>query len=53
MKYVCDLCGWEYDKDKGYPEAEIAPVTPWEDVPADFACPICCVDIEQFYELKE
>ena len=20
MKYVCDVCGWEYDEEKGYPE---------------------------------
>ncbi len=19
MKYVCDVCGWEYDEEKGYP----------------------------------
>ena len=24
MKYVCDLCGWEYDEEKGYPEGGIA-----------------------------
>ena len=21
MKYVCDVCGWEYDEAVGYPEA--------------------------------
>ena len=21
MKYVCDVCGWEYDEEQGYPEA--------------------------------
>ena len=26
MKYVCDVCGWEYDEEKGYPEGGIAPV---------------------------
>ena len=20
MKYICDVCGWEYDEEKGYPE---------------------------------
>ena len=25
MKYVCDVCGWEYDEEKGYPEGGIAP----------------------------
>ncbi len=25
MKYVCSLCGWEYDESAGYPEGGIAP----------------------------
>ena len=24
MKQVCDVCGWEYDEEKGYPEGGIA-----------------------------
>ena len=39
MKYVCDVCGWEYDEALGYPEAGIAPGTKWEDIPEDFECP--------------
>ena len=27
MKYVCDVCGWEYDEEEGYPEGGIAPGT--------------------------
>ena len=30
MKYVCDVCGWEYDEEKGYPEGGIAPGTKWK-----------------------
>ena len=41
MKYICDVCGWEYDEEKGYPEGGIAPGTKWEDVPDDFECPLC------------
>ena len=37
MKYVCDVCGWEYDEEEGYPEGGIAPGTKWEDVPEDFS----------------
>ena len=29
MKYVCDVCGWEYDEEEGYPEGGIAPGTKW------------------------
>ena len=49
-KYVCDLCGWEYDPEAGYPEGGIAPGTPWEDVPADFVCPLCGASKEEFSE---
>ncbi len=31
MKYVCDVCGWEYDEEQGYPEGGIAPGTKWAD----------------------
>ena len=24
-KYVCDMCGWEYDPAEGYPEGGIEP----------------------------
>ena len=49
-KYVCDLCGWEYDPEAGYPEGGIAPGTPWEEVPADFVCPLCGASKEEFSE---
>ena len=48
MKYVCEVCGWEYDEELGYPEGGIAPGTKWEDGPHDFECPLCSVDKEQF-----
>jgi rubredoxin-NAD+ reductase len=44
MKYICDVCGWEYDEELGYPEGGIAPGTKFEDLPADFECPLCAVD---------
>ena len=41
MKYVCDVCGWEYDEEKGYPEGGIAPGMPWSAIPEDLECPLC------------
>ena len=49
MKYVCDVCGWEYDEEKGYPEGGIAPGTKWEDIPEDFECPLCFVGKDQLH----
>ncbi len=50
MKYVCDLCGWEYDEEAGAPEYGIAPGTKFEDIPADFECPLCGADKGSFSE---
>ena len=25
MKYVCDVCGWEYDEAEGCPDQELLP----------------------------
>lgn len=48
MKYICDLCGWEYNEAEGLPEEGIAPGTKWEDLPEDFECPLCGVGKDQF-----
>lgn len=50
MKYKCEVCGWEYDEELGYPEGGIEPGTKWEDVPEDFICPLCGVGKDQFVE---
>ena len=46
--YVCDVCGWEYNPAEGLPEAGIAPGTPFEELPEDFACPLCGVGKDEF-----
>ena len=47
-KYVCDVCGWEYDEAAGLPDAGIAPGTKFEDLPDDFLCPLCGVGKDCF-----
>lgn len=47
-KHVCDLCGWEYDPEVGAPDLGIEPGTPFEDLPDDFACPLCSAGKENF-----
>ena len=49
-KYVCEVCGWEYDPEVGAPDAGIAPGTPFEALPEDFECPVCGVGKDQFAE---
>lgn len=40
MKYVCQICGYVYDEDiEG---------TKFEELPEDYACPLCGVGKENF-----
>ena len=48
MKYVCNVCGWIYNEEKGAPNLGIEPGTKWADVPEDFICPPCGVGKDQF-----
>ena len=48
MKYVCIICGYEYDEDMGDLDNDIEPGTAWEDLPDDFACPLCGVGKDNF-----
>lgn len=47
-KYVCKICGYVYDPAKGDPDSGIAPGTKFEDLPADWVCPLCGVGKEDF-----
>ena len=47
-KYVCTVCGYIYDPEKGEPDSGVAAGTSWEDVPEDFVCPLCGVGMDQF-----
>lgn len=49
-KYVCLVCGYVYDEEKGDMDNDIAPGTKWSDVPEDFVCPLCGVGKEEFEE---
>ncbi len=44
--WTCSLCGWEYKEEDGY--ENFAPGTKWEDIPADFECPVCGAGKEDF-----
>ena len=47
-KYVCEVCGYEYDPAVGDPDNGIAPGTAFEDLPDDWTCPTCGVGKDQF-----
>jgi rubredoxin len=47
-KYVCTVCGYVYDPTVGDPDSGIAPGTAFEDIPDDWACPVCAVAKDMF-----
>ncbi len=49
-KFLCTVCGYVYDEAAGDPEQGVAPGTRWEDVPADWTCPLCGATREEFEE---
>ncbi|MBP0019538.1 MAG: rubredoxin [Cyanobacteria bacterium SBLK] len=46
--YECSACGYIYEPAKGDSSADIAPDTPFEDLPEDWRCPVCRVRKSQF-----
>ena len=47
-KYVCNVCGYVYDPERGDPDNGIAPGTAFEDISDDWTCPVCGVPKEDF-----
>ena len=47
-QYECDVCGYIYDEAAGDPDNGVAPGTKWEDLPADWVCPLCGVGKDEF-----
>ena len=45
---LCDLCGYVHDEAAGDPDNGIAPGTKWEDLPADWVCPLCGAGKDEF-----
>jgi rubredoxin---NAD+ reductase len=42
-QFLCRACGFIYDEAKGDPDSGIAPGTRFDDIPDDWACPLCGV----------
>ncbi len=50
-KWECTVCGYIYDPAKG-DGGSVAPETPFEDLPEDWACPNCGAGKEMFEEIS-
>lgn len=48
QKYVCSVCGYNYDPATGDLDSGIAPGTMFSDIPDDWVCPVCGVGKDMF-----
>ncbi len=51
-KYICIVCGYEYDPESGDPDSNINPGTPFEEIPDDWVCPVCGASKDQFEKVE-
>ena len=47
-QFICRACGFIYDEETGDPDGGLAPGTRYEDIPDDWACPLCSVSKHDF-----
>ena len=47
-KYVCSVCGYVYNPEKGDPNNGVPAGTKFEDLPEDWSCPVCGAAKSQF-----
>lgn len=52
--FRCEVCGFEYDEELGWPEDGIEPGTRWADIPPDdWSCPPDCGAAKADFEMIE
>lgn len=52
-KYKCSVCGHVYDTEEGDPSLDIPPGTSFEDLPADWTCPLCDAPKEEYFPIED
>jgi rubredoxin len=50
--YRCTVCGYVYDPTKGDDASGIAPGTSFDELPADWTCPVCGAPKEMFEKVE-
>ncbi|MDA8363082.1 MAG: rubredoxin [Gammaproteobacteria bacterium] len=46
--YMCVICGFIYEEEKGIPEQGIPAGTEWKDLPETWKCPDCGATKDEF-----
>lgn len=52
MKYVCKICGYVYDPEKGDETQSIQPGTLFDELPDTWLCPECGAGKDEFEPLS-
>lgn len=52
-RYVCTVCGYEYDPELGDPDSGIEPGTAFENIPDDWLCPVCGATKDEFEPVED
>jgi rubredoxin len=47
-RFKCVICGYIYDPQDGDPAGNIKPGTAFNDLPADYVCPVCGAGLDEF-----
>lgn len=51
-KFVCKICDYVYDPEKGDPESEIDAGIDFSDLPYEWVCPVCGAGKNDFTETE-
>jgi rubredoxin len=51
-KYKCSVCGYIYDPERGDPDHDIGPGTPFEQLPDTWTCPVCGAAKREFEKME-
>lgn len=51
-KYECTLCGYIYDPAEGDPDNGVEAGTAFNDLPADWECPLCGASKDDFEKVE-
>ncbi len=52
-KYRCILCNYVYNPEEGDPENGVPAGTAFEDIPAEWVCPLCGATKDEFERVEE
>ena len=47
-RFVCTICGHVYDPEKGEPRLDLPPGKAFDDLAADWLCPVCFAEKDKF-----